>query len=310
MKRSLWQLSTSVPPFFLFWYLAYQSLTVSYLLTLVFAFITALFALRIFVVFHDCAHGSFFKTRWANDFVGRICGVLCYTPYHAWRHSHALHHATSGDLDRRGSGDIWTLTKAEYQALSRRRRWQYRLYRCPPLMFLVAPTFVFLVLHRFPAMISAQSPRERNSVLLTNVAVLMMMTALALTAGLMDYLLVQLPTVFISAAIGGWLFYVQHQYPATYWKRSPDWDYFSAALKGSSFYKLPKVLQWFTGNIGFHHVHHLNPRIPNYFLESCHNDYSGIFAGIEPLTLRGSLQCLRVALWDETRLEMVDFKTV
>ena len=309
MKRSLWQLFNSVTPFFVFWYLAYRLLSVSYFGTLLFAFVAALFAVRTFVILHDCGHGSFFKAQWANDLVGRACGFLCYTPYQAWRHSHALHHATSGDLDRRGEGDVWTLTRSEYQALPRSRRFLYRMYRWPPLLFLLAPTFAFLVLHRIPSMISAYAPRERNSVRMTNAALLLGVGVMVMTIGLTDYVLVQLPTVFISASIGGWLFYVQHQYPDTYWEHHSKWSYLNAAIDGSSFYKLPKVLQWFTGNIGFHHVHHLHPRIPNYFLEPCHNELDDAFTAIQPLTLVSSLKCLRVALWDESRMKLVDFRT-
>jgi omega-6 fatty acid desaturase (delta-12 desaturase) len=262
---------------------------------------------RVFVIFHDCAHGSFFDARWANDLVGRICGIICYTPYHAWRHSHGLHHATSGDLDQRGSGDICTLTRAEFESLPVWRQWAYRVFRNPLVIIGVAPAILFVVLQRFPFMISAYKQRERKSVIVTDAVLLLVNGAVMLAVGWQDYVLVQLPVVLISSSIGGWLFYVQHQYRTAYWKRHSDWNFVSAAVSGSSFYKLPTILKWFTGNIGFHHIHHLNPRIPNYFLEHCHNS---CFAGddsLKVLTLRSSIACLRVRLWDENRLEMVGF---
>lgn len=306
VRLSLWQIVNTVVPYFVLWYLAYRSLEVSYVLTLVFVFAAALFMLRLFIIFHDCGHGSFFKSRQANDFVGVILGVLTFTPYYAWRHSHAVHHATSGDLDRRGVGDVWTLTYEEYLLLPRWKQIGYRLYRNPVVIFILAPVVLFAILHRLPYRSSSKKAREKYSVTWTNLALLGITIGMSLTIGLKAYVAVQLPMLAIAASIGVWLFYVQHQYENTYWERHEDWDYATAALYGSSFYKLPRVLQWLTGNIGFHHIHHLSPRIPNYKLETCHNQHP-IFAEIEPLTLRTSLKSLYIRLWDEDRHKMIGY---
>lgn len=295
----------SIAPYFVLWYLAYRSLEISYVLTLVFALFAALFAMRIFIIFHDCCHGSFFKSRRANDIVGMITGVITFTPYFAWRHSHAVHHATSGDLDRRGVGDIWTLTYEEYQELSPMMKIAYRMYRNPFVIFLVGPVFEFVVLQRVPHFNAASKSREWSSVMWTNLALLGIFVGMGVTIGFTEYLLVQLPIITIAASIGVWLFYVQHQYENVYWERHDEWDFATAALHGSSFYKLPRILQWFSGNIGFHHIHHLSPRIPNYKLEECHNE-NPIFQ-VEPLTLRESLKSLHIRLWDEDRHKMIGY---
>jgi len=305
-RTSLWQLFNSVIPYFILWYLAYRSLGISYWLTLLAAVGAGMFAMRIFIIFHDCGHGSFFRSRKANDIVGILTGILTFTPYYAWRHSHAVHHATAGDLDRRGVGDVWTLTYKEYQALPRWKQLFYRLYRNPFIIFLIAPTIDFVLLQRLPLFNSAAKPREKNSVTYTNLALLGLLMIMSLVIGLKETILVQLPIVAVASSIGVWLFYVQHQYENVYWERHQNWDFATAALYGSSFYKLPKILQWFTGNIGFHHIHHLSPRIPNYHLEACHNANS-IFQEVEPLTLRTSLRSLRVRLWDEDRHKMIGY---
>lgn len=306
VRQSVWQLVNSVAPYFILWYLAYRSLEISYWLTLVFAFFAALFALRVFIIFHDCGHGSFFKSKKANDIVGVFTGILTFTPYYAWRHSHAVHHATSGDLDRRGVGDIWTLTYEEYQTLPHWKRAFYRLYRNPFVIFVIGPTIDFVVLQRLPYVNVSEKAREKNSVIYTNLALLGILVVMTLTIGFWEYILVQLPIIAVASSIGVWLFYVQHQYENVYWERHEDWDYATAALYGSSFYKLPKIMQWFTGNIGFHHIHHLSPRIPNYNLAACHND-NPIFQDVEPLTLRTSLKSLRMRLWDEDRHKMIGY---
>lgn len=306
-RVSAWQLLNSIGPYVILWYLAYRSLAVSYGLTLVFALAAGLFAVRIFIIFHDAGHGSFFKSRRANDIVGIVTGILTFTPYYAWRHSHAVHHATAGDLDHRGVGDVWTLTYDEYRALPFAKRMLYRLYRNPFIIFIIAPTLDFVLLQRMPLMNAAAKPREKNSVHFTNLALLVIVAGMSLLIGLKAYMLVQLPIIALASSIGVWLFYVQHQYENMYWERHENWDFASAALYGSSFYKLPKVMQWFTGNIGFHHIHHLSPRIPNYKLESCHAE-NPIFQEIEPLTLRTSLKSLRVRLWDEDRGKMIGYQ--
>jgi len=296
----------SIAPYFIFMYLGYRALEVSYLLTLVFAVVAALFAVRIFIIFHDCGHGSFFKSQKANKWVGRITGVLTFTPYYAWRHAHAIHHAGSGDLDRRGVGDVWTLTYDEYKVMPLWKRMIYRLYRNPLFIFVIGPSLQFVVLQRLPLTSGDKEKwREIRSIMWTNVALLIMIVVISWAIGFQNYLLVQLPAIAVASSIGVFLFYVQHQYENVYWERHEEWDYATAALHGSSFYKLPKPLQWFTGNIGFHHIHHLSPRIPNYKLEDCHNA-NEIFQ-IEPLTLRTSIKSLHVRLFDEDRHKMIGF---
>lgn len=306
MRRSLWQMLNSIAPYFILWYLAYRSLTVSYWLTLFFAVIAALFVLRIFIIFHDCGHGSFFKSKRANDIVGVLTGIITFTPYYAWRHSHAVHHATAGDLDRRGIGDVWTLTYDEYKTMPLAKRIFYRIYRNPFVIFVIGPTIDFVVLQRLPMVNSSEKAREKNSVTHTNLILLGIFLGMGFTIGFREYILVQLPIIAVASSLGVWLFYVQHQYENVYWERHENWDFATAALYGSSYYKLPKIMQWFTGNIGFHHIHHLSPRIPNYQLEACHNE-NEIFHDIEPLTLRTSLKSLRVRLWDEDRHHMIGY---
>jgi omega-6 fatty acid desaturase (delta-12 desaturase) len=305
LRRSLWQVATSFIPFFVFWYLMYRSLEVSYLLTLLLAPITAGFVMRIFIIFHDCGHGSFFKSQKANDITGTIAGIIAFTPYYAWRHSHAVHHATSGDLDRRGIGDIWTLTKEEFEKLPRWQRFGYRVYRNPFIIFVVGPFLDFVVLQRFVSMNAATGSREKNSVIFTNLALLVLVIVMSLLIGVKALLLVQLPIIAIASSAGVYMFYVQHQYENTYWEHHEQWDFATAALYGSSYFKLPRILQWFSGNIGFHHIHHLSPRIPNYELERCHNE-NPMFQ-VEPMTIRTSLKSIWVRLWDEDRHKLVGY---
>jgi acyl-lipid omega-6 desaturase (Delta-12 desaturase) len=306
LRSSLWQMLNSIAPYFILWYLAYRSLEISYVLTLVLCLFAGLFAMRIFIIFHDCGHGSFFKSMRANHFVGVLTGIITFTPYYAWRHSHAVHHATSGDLDRRGTGDIWTLTYEEYQQLPPLKKFFYRLYRNPFIIFGIGPTIDFVILQRLPWVNVSDKAREKNSVVWTNLSLLGIFIGMGLTIGFKEYLLVQLPIIAMTSSFGVWLFYVQHQYENVYWERHEEWDYATAALYGSSYYQLPKVLQWFTGNIGFHHIHHLSPRIPNYKLEECHNE-SPVFRKIEPLTLRASLKSLHIRLFDEDRHKMIGY---
>ena len=305
LKRSLWELTNSVLPFLGMWYLMYRSLEVSYWLTLALAFPAAGFMTRVFIIFHDCGHGSFFKSQRANDWVGTLTGILTLTPYYHWRHNHAIHHASAGNLDRRGVGDVKTLTLEEYQAMPPLKRLGYRIFRNPLLMFTVGAWIVFIVAHRFYG--SKAGKRERFSVHLTNLALLNIILLLSLLIGFKNFLLVEFPILAIATGVGVWLFYVQHNFETTYWERQENWDFASAGLKGSSFYKLPKILQWFSGNIGFHHIHHLNPRIPNYNLPKCHRE-NAIFHQVKPLTLGGSLKSLGYRVWDEKNHRLVGFK--
>ncbi len=304
-RRGVWQLINSLGPYFLLLILMYFSLSVSYWLTLALAIPASGFLVRVFIIFHDAGHGSFFKSQRANDVTGIITGVLTFTPYYAWRHSHAIHHATSGDLDRRGVGDVWTMTVDEYVKAPRLTRAAYRIFRFPLMTFGLGPLFMFLISHRFYD-VSTTAAREKHSVVYTNQALLAIVVVAALTIGLDKYLLIQLPVVWIGGAAGVWMFYMQHQFEGMVWEHHDKWNYVTAALQGSSFYKLPKVLQWFTGNIGFHHIHHLSPRIANYHLEACHNA-SPIFQAVPPLTVRSSLKSLSLRLWDERTHRLVGF---
>lgn len=302
VRRSLWQIVNSAGPYLLLWTLMVHSLTISYWLTLALAVPAALFLMRVFIILHDCGHGSFFGSTKVNDWVGSICGVLTFTPYFRWRRNHAIHHATSGDLERRQTGDILTLTVNEYLALSKLKRLGYRLYRNPVLLFLIFPFVLFFIAQRFAS--PQDGRRERRSVLITNLALLAIVIAASLTIGLKAYLLVQMPVLYLAALMGVWLFYIQHQFEDTYWEHHPDWDYALASLQGSSYYKLPKVLQWFTGNIGFHHIHHLSPKIPNYYLEKSYVE-NPLFQQVTTITLWESFSAASLKLWDEASGKMV-----
>jgi omega-6 fatty acid desaturase (delta-12 desaturase) len=303
-SKAVWQLINSLGPYALLWVAMVYALDVSYWLMLPLAIVAAGFLVRIFIIFHDCGHASFFKSKRANLIVGTITGFVTLTPYHHWRWQHAVHHGTSGDLDRRGAGDIWTLTVQEYLQSTRWKRVAYRIVRQPLVLFAIAPLYMFIVHHRFPA--AGAAARERQSVRLTNWALLCAAVLMSLLVGLKAFLLIQLTISAISGALGLWLFYVQHQFEGAYWSRGEQWDYTTAALQGSSFYKLPKLLQWFTGNIGFHHIHHLSPRIANYHLEQCHQA-DPYFETIRPITLLGSIKSLTFRLWDEQRQTFIGF---
>lgn len=302
--RSLWQVANTFIPYLVVWYLMYRSLAVSYWITLALSVVAAGFLTRVFIIFHDCGHGAFFKSQRASDVLGFIAGVFTLTPYYGWRHEHAVHHATAGDLDRRGVGDIWTLTVKEYLALSPKDRLRYRFYRNPLILFILGPLALFLIWQRVPSGVGGV--RERRSVYWTNLAIAGVVAVMSVTIGIKAFLMVQLPIVVIAGAAGVWLFYVQHQYEGVYWERHEDWDYVSVALQGSSFYKLPRVLQWFTGNIGFHHIHHLSPRIPNYYLEKCHNE-NPMFHEVKSIGFLESFKSLSFRLWDEDQHQLVGF---
>ena len=299
--RSLWQVFNSVFPFFVMWYLMYRSLEIGYWLTLILAVFAGGFMTRMFIIFHDCCHGSFLRTMKANDRLGLVLGVLVLTPFYQWKHSHAIHHATAADLDRRGIGDVYTMTVEEYLAAPWYRKIGYRIMRSPIILFTVGSFLVFTVTHRFWE--KEAGKRERSSVIWTNIAIAAVVGWLILEIGWVAFLLVEVPILLITCGAGVWLFYVQHNFDPMYWERHAEWEFFNAGMDGSSFYKLPKILQWFTGNIGFHHIHHLSPRIPNYKLEECHNE-NPVFQ-IEPLTFRKSLKSLFFRLWDEKEKSLV-----
>jgi omega-6 fatty acid desaturase (delta-12 desaturase) len=305
VRRAAWQIVDTLGLYVLLWVLMYRSLAVSSWLTLLLAALAGTLLVRVFIIFHDCGHGSFFPSRRANDVTGFIAGMLTFTPYYHWRWEHSLHHATAGDLDRRGTGDVWTMTVQEYLESSRWKRFAYRLARNPIVLFVLAPVFLFVVRQRFPS--AKASSRERKSVMWTNLAILGMATALSWLFGLVPYLLIQLTVMMVGGAAGVWLFYVQHQFEDAYWERHEDWNYTAAALQGSSFYKLPKILQWLSGNIGYHHIHHLSVRVPNYNLERCHQSHP-LFRGVKAVTLFSSFGATRFRLWDERLRKLVGFR--
>lgn len=304
--RSIWQVFNSVVPFIVMWYLMYRALEVGYWLTLILSVLAAGFMMRMFILFHDCCHGSFLKTQKANDRMGLLLGVLVWTPYYQWKHEHAIHHATAADLDRRGIGDVYTMTVEEYLAAPWWKKVGYRIMRSPMILFTIGSFLVFTVTHRFWR--PGAGKRERSSVIWTNLALAAVIGWIMLKIGWAAFLLVQVPILLIACSTGVWLFYVQHNFDPSYWERHENWQFFKAGMDGSSFYKLPRVLQWFTGNIGFHHIHHLSPKIPNYKLEKCHKE-NPIFQ-IEPLTFSKSLKSLFYRLWDEKQKMLVGWSAL
>jgi omega-6 fatty acid desaturase (delta-12 desaturase) len=306
LRRSLWMVINTLVPFFSLWIVMILSVRVSYLLTLLLAIPTAGFMMRTFIIFHDCGHGSFFKSRTANDFMGIVTGLINFTPYYRWRHEHAIHHATAGDLDRRGVGDVYTMTLREYIAAPWWKRIGYRVFRNPLAMFLFGPIIMFVFVQRIPG--PNLGKRELASVWWTDALLAVIIGSLCWLIGWQTFLMVEVPVMILGAGIGVWMFYVQHNFDPTYWERQDEWEFAKAGLDGSSFYKLPSVLQWFTGNIGFHHIHHLSPKIPNYKLPTAYNE-NEIFH-IKPMTLLFSLKSLRLRLWDEDNGIMVGWSAL
>jgi acyl-lipid omega-6 desaturase (Delta-12 desaturase) len=305
-KASL-QILNTVLAYVAVWVAMYFALKVSWWLVVPLIVLGGGLLIRTFIIFHDCGHGSFFKSREANDVTGFICGILTFTPYMHWRWEHSVHHASSGDLDRRGVGDIWTMTVAEYLAAPKRTRVLYRIARNPIVMFVLAPVLMLMVYQRFPA--RSARPRERRSVWGMNLAILLMCAGLVYLFGFWNYLVIQLGISMIGGGIGVWLFYVQHQFEDVVWERKEGWDFAAAAMEGSSYYKLPKILQWFSGNIGFHHIHHLSPKIPNYHLQDCHESHP-LFSSVPPVTLRESGKTIHLKLWDEANRRLVRFRDI
>jgi len=307
VARSIVQMCTTLIPLAGALYLMYRSLALPYWVTLLLSLPAAGLLVRTFIIMHDCAHGSFFPSRRANEIVGFITGVLTLTAFSSWRHSHALHHASSGDLDRRGHGDVDTITVTEYLALGRAARFKYRLFRNPFILFGIGPIH-FMIDNRIPRG-GTLKDQEIRSIWWTNLALAVAVAIAVAFVGWRAVMLTYFPAMYIAAAAGIWLFYVQHQFEDAYWKDHGEWDYATSAIRGSSYFKLPAVLQWFTGNIGLHHVHHLGPRIPNYKLERCHAE-NPLFHEVTVLTLRQSFATMRLALWDEDRQRLVGYSDV
>jgi len=303
--RAWWQVINTLGSVVLLWVAIYFTLPVSWLLTCFLAVLAGLILVRAFIIFHDCGHGSFFKSRKANQNLGFIAGLLTFTPFHHWRWEHSVHHATTGDLSRRGMGDIWTLTVKEYLECSRWKKFTYRLVRNPFVLFVFAPLFLFLVIQRIPA--GKAKPKEKRSVHMMNLAIVIMSAGLISIFGFWQWFVVQSIMMTVASTCGVWLFYVQHQFEDAYWVQGDEWDFTTAAMEGSSFYKLPKILQWFSGNIGFHHVHHLNPMIPNYNLERCHCS-DPFFESVPPMNIWTSLKCINYRLWDVDSNKMIGFR--
>lgn len=306
LGRSLWQLVSTTGLLVGTWVLMYLSLDVSYLITIGLAVPAAFLLVRLFIIQHDCGHGSFFRSSRVADLVGGILGVFTLTPYRYWRKTHAIHHATSGNLEHRGFGDIDTLTVDEYLRLSPWRRFKYRVYRHPLVLFGIGAVGHFFVRHRLPTIVPASWRRERLSILWTDLGLVTFVVSMGLLVGFKEFFLVHLPFTLLSCSIGVWLFYVQHQFEPTYWEHDDRWQYDEAGLQGSSYYQLPWLLQWLTGNIGLHHIHHLNPRIPNYRLQEVLDTYPEL-RQVTRLTLWQSFRCASLALWDERARKLVRF---
>lgn len=304
-KSSIRQLINTLGPLLLLWYAAYLSLSISIWLTIPIVIVTSGFMVRTFIIFHDCCHQSFFRSRLANDIFGTMMGVITLCPYQQWKNTHSIHHATSSNLDKRGTGDMWLLTVDEYIAAPLWRRIAYRLYRNPLTMLGVGPISTFLFEYRFNR--KGARRKERVNTYVTNISLVALYALLCWAIGWQAFVMIQAPIFFISGMLGIWLFYVQHQFEDSYFENEDEWSYLKAAVDGSSYYKLPKPLQWITGNIGFHHVHHLSPRIPNYNLEKVHNAVTPLQQATT-ITIRTSLNSLNHRLWDGHNQRFVSFK--
>lgn len=306
-RRASFQAVSTGLLFVLNWLAMLWSLEISYWLTLALALPAAGLLTRLFIFQHDCGHGSFFSGRRANHILGAVIGVLTLTPYSYWRRTHAIHHATSGDLDRRSFGDVETKTVAEYRQMSHFGKLFYRLYRNPLILLTIGPVYQFVLKHRFPYDIPISWKREWASVMWTNLALAAIAAIAWVTIGIDKLLLVQAPITLLSGALGMWLFYVQHQFEDTYWRENPEWEFHRAGIEGSSYYDLPRILHWFTGNIGYHHIHHLASRIPNYHLPRCFREVP-LAQHVTHLTILESLKCAFLSLWDEEQQRLVSFR--
>ena len=305
--KSWWQIINSAGPYFILWVVMVKTIDVSYWLTLGLAVLAAGFMVRIFIIFHDCGHGSFFKSQKMNKVIGIITGFIVFTPYHKWHHDHKIHHQTVGNLDRRGIGDVNTLTVEEYLKLSKWKKFAYRFYRNPFFLFGVAPILLFVIQHRFTK--GYMTFREKMYVHLTSLALIVTIAIVIMLIGWKTFLLIQLPILYIATIHGVWLFYVQHQYRDVLWEEETGWDYKTTALHGSSWFKLPGLLNWFTGSIGYHHIHHLSPRVPNYNLRKCHYENT-LFHSVRPLTFFSAFESLFLRLYDVKNKRMIRFSEI
>lgn len=302
---SIWQLVNTLVPYIALWFVMVYLIQISWWLVLPVSLLAAGFIVRLFIIFHDCGHGAFFRSKTAADITGIVLGILTFTPYFRWHHAHLIHHRTAGNLDKRGVGDVWTLTVDEYRNLPARKRMFYRIYRNPFIMFGIGAALMFLVMNRFTR--RDFSWKERISVYVTNLGIAVLAAGISLLVGVKNYLLIQLPAVYFASMAGVFLFYVQHQFAGVHWYRDQDWDYSIVAINGASYLKLPGILQWFSGNIGFHHIHHLSSKIPNYKLEKCQRENEA-FHQVIPVNFRESMKSLSLRLWDEDRQKLVSYR--
>lgn len=302
--KSTWQLINSIIPLLGIFVLMYLALDVSYWLTLALVIPATGFMVRVFIIFHDCGHRSFFKSARANYVTGFFLGLFTFTGVNKWQRSHNAHHATVGNLDKRGVGDVQTMTVEEFKSASKGRRIFYKMYRHPLLLLGIGAPYLFILQNRLFA--KNTDWKEKRNVLLTSFVLAVIITGISLLIGFKSFVLIYLPILYVSSILGTWLFYMQHQFEGVHWYRQSEWDYPTVALQGSSFYKLPRILQWFSGNIGFHHVHHLSPRIPNYKLEQCHRE-NELFANIKPIGILESMKSLKLRVWDEEGGKLVSF---
>jgi acyl-lipid omega-6 desaturase (Delta-12 desaturase) len=305
--RSFFELAVSLISFFTIWALAWWALSYSYLVSFAIAVLNAGFLVRLFAIQHDCGHGAIFPNRHVSDWVGRFLGILTLTPFDVWRRSHSVHHSASGNLDKRGMGDVHTLTVAEYQQRSAWGKFAYRMYRHPLVMFGLGPTYLFFLQHRLPVGMMQDGRRYWISAMGTNIAIVLALGLVLYFGGLMPFLLIFLPTNIAAASIGVWLFYVQHQFEETNWEREPEWQLHNSALHGSSHYKLPAFLQWMTANIGVHHVHHLYSRIPFYRLTEVLRDHPEL-AEAQKMGVWESFACVKLQLWDEGQRRLMSYR--
>jgi omega-6 fatty acid desaturase (delta-12 desaturase) len=305
ISSSTWQLINSLGAYLLLWVVIVLTMKVSVWLAVPLILINAGFLIRVFIIFHDCGHGSFFKSKKLNEIVGKTCGIFAFTPYDKWTDNHRLHHQTVGNLDKRGLGDVWTLTVDEYVKRTPMKRFFYRMFRHPIVMILIGGPLSFVVFHRFTT--SRLSKKQKLNVYFTNLMLAIMITTGVLLLGWQTFLFIQLPIIYFAAVGGVYLFYLQHQYEDVQWARNEEWNYHEMAINGSSFFKLPAILRWFTGNIGYHHIHHLGPTIPNYNLVKCHEE-NEVFEQVEPITLLKSFHALKLRLWDEENQRIISFR--
>ncbi len=307
-KKAIIQILNSLIPYFALWGLMIWSLRFSYWITFGLAIITALFLVRIFILFHDCGHNSLFPSTKANKFVGFFLGILVFTPSEQWWRSHAIHHASSGNLDKRGVGDVMTLTVDEYRSKSSLGRLGYRLFRHPLVMFLLGPIYMFLISHRIPH--PNLGKKETQFQMYHNLVLLAFILAMGFLVGWRGFLIIQLPVIWLGGMIGIWLFFLQHQFEGVYWEDSQNWDYITSALAGASYYELPKWLQWFSGNIGFHHIHHLSPKVPNYYLEACYKNSDIFQKQVKKISFWEGFKSIGLDLIDTENKRLVRFKDI